>query len=206
MSAFKNKWFWLGCGAVGIGAVAVALLASGWLGFRLFQLEWTPQGPTDLRMRQVAIPFENQTDISQHTGSLPFMAGVVIDIDGDFRDEVFLGGGRGQADGLFRYDDAARTFVDVSLEHDLSKPADDATMGGGAIDVDGDGTSDLLVARESGVWLYLNRDGRFSGERLPLAIDPTTTPISIARWRCFSPVREVIMMIGTIFRRGSLRI
>lgn len=180
MFAFIKKWFWFGCGAVGIGAIIVALLGSGWLGFRLFQLEWTPQGPTDLRMREVAIPFENRTDISEQTGSLPFMAGVVLDIDGDFRDEVFLGGGRGQADGLFRYDDAARAFVDVSSEHDLSKPDDDATMGGGAIDVDGDGTTDLLVARESGVWLYLNRDGRLSGERLPLAIDPTTTPISIA--------------------------
>ena len=98
MLAFVRKWFWVGCGAVGIGVIVLALLGSGWLGFRLFQLEWTPQGQTDLRMRAAPIAFENQTDISEHTGSLPFMAGVIIDIDGDFRDEVFLGGGRGQAD------------------------------------------------------------------------------------------------------------
>lgn len=180
MLAFVRKWFWVGCGAVGIGVIVLALLGSGWLGFRLFQLEWTPQGQTDLRMRAAPIAFENQTDISEHTGSLPFMAGVIIDIDGDFRDEVFLGGGRGQADGLFRYDDALGAFANISADHDLSKATDDATMGGAAIDVNGDGTTDLLVARESGIWLYLNHGGRLSGARLPLAIDPTTTPVSIA--------------------------
>lgn len=47
-------------------------------------------------MHEVLLPFENKSDISKDTGSLPFMAGVVIDADDDGSEEVFLGGGRGQ--------------------------------------------------------------------------------------------------------------
>jgi|GEM_PF-3224233 len=39
MGAFLRKWFWFGCGSVGLGTILIALLSSGWLGFRLFQLE-----------------------------------------------------------------------------------------------------------------------------------------------------------------------
>lgn len=180
MIDFIRKWFWFGCGAVGLGALVVVLLGSGWLGFRLFQLEWTPQGASDLRLREVSLPFENRADISQHTGSLPFMAGVVIDVDGDFRDEVFLGGGRDQADGLFQYDENTDGLINISAGHDFAKASSDATMGGASIDIDGDGATDLIVARESGIWLYLNHAGRLSGERLPLPIEPTTTPLSVA--------------------------
>ena len=71
-----RKWFWFGCGATGIGTLLILLLSSGWLGFRLFQLEWKPQGKTDLAFREVALDFTNATDISEKTGSLPFLAGV----------------------------------------------------------------------------------------------------------------------------------
>ncbi|HBS34509.1 MAG TPA: CRTAC1 family protein, partial [Parvularcula sp.] len=98
--------------------------------------------------------FENVLDISKGTGSLPFMAAVVIDRDGDGRDEAFLGGGRDQADGLFAYNDNARAFINVAAFAGIEKPKGDATMGGGAIDLDGDALPELFVARESGVWLY----------------------------------------------------
>jgi len=175
-----RRWFWLGCGLAGVGAIAAAVLGTGLLGFQLYQLEWRRQGETDLRFANVDLPFTNITDISAQTGSLPFMASVVIDLDNDGRDEVVLGGGRDQADGVFRYDDAAQAFVDISGDHALAKPDGDATLGGASIDVDNDGFTDLLLARESGVWLYRNDNGRLSGERLDLTLDPTTTPLSIA--------------------------
>lgn len=39
MTAFIRKWFWFGYGAVGLVSIVIALLGSGWLGFRMFQLE-----------------------------------------------------------------------------------------------------------------------------------------------------------------------
>jgi len=178
MSIMKNLFRWL-CIIFCLICIAAIVLGSGLLGFRLFQLEWKAQGDTNLVMREVNIPFANDLNISKITGSLPFMAGVVIDLDKDHRDEVFLGGGRNQSDALLRYDDVSDGFVDISDEHDLSKNPDDATMGGVSIDVDNDGDSDLLVARESGIWLYLSNGGRLSGRLLPLIIESTTTPISI---------------------------
>jgi len=110
---------------------------------------------------------------------LPFMAGIVIDVDGDGADEVFLGGGREQADGLFAFDQQAGAFRDVSAEHDLGKAEHDATMGGVSVDVDRDGWTDLIVARESGLWLYRNEAGRLSGGKLPIELEASTA-LSIA--------------------------
>lgn len=179
-SAFR----WL-CGLLCIAVILLLVLGSGLFGFRLFQLEWKPQGETNLTMREASVPFSNDLDITQTTGSLPFMAGVVINVDGEgidykSRDEVFLGGGRTQADVLLRYDDTAAAFVDISSAHNLSKNANDATMGGTSFDVDNDGDSDLLVARESGVWLYLNDEGRLGGGQLLFQINEASTAISIA--------------------------
>ncbi len=178
--AHLKKWFWFGCGSVGVGTVLLFLLGSGWLGFRLFQLEWRPQGQTDLVMAEVSLPFHNRTDLSKKTGSLPFMAGVVIDIDGDLSDEIFLGGGRGQADALFTYDPDKNAFIDIALGHDLTKLSGDATLGGASIDVDRNGYSDLIIARESGLWLYLNNGYRLTGGKIDITLNETSTPLSIA--------------------------
>ncbi len=177
-----RKWFWFGCGATGIGTILILLLSSGWLGFRLFQLEWKAQGETDLAFREVAIDFTNVTDITEKTGSLPFMAGVVIDIDQDGRDEVVLGGGRGQADGVFRLVSEAAVFSDLKDDHDLNMVNNDATMGGASVDLDFDGWPELLLARESGLWIYKNNQGRLQSGWLAFTPpeEDRTTLLSIA--------------------------
>ena len=174
------KWFWLGCGTAGLALVVFFLVGSGLFGWRLYQFEWKTQGQTALRFQPIDVPFENISDIAKGTGSLPFMAAVVIDIDGDGRDEAFLGGGRAQQDALLSFDAASGAFRDIAGERGLSKTGGDATMGGGAIDIDGDGAPELFVARESGVWLYRNRGGKFDGANLDLPIDATSVPLSIA--------------------------
>lgn len=174
------KWFWLGCGTAGLALVVFFLVGSGLFGWRLYQFEWKTQGQTALRFGQVDAPFANASDIAARTGSLPFMAAVVIDSDGDGRDEAFLGGGRDQEDALLSYDLASGAFLDIAGERGLSKSDGDATMGGGAIDIDGDGAPELFVARESGVWLYRNRGGKFDGANLDLPIDATTVALSIS--------------------------
>ena len=174
------KWFWLGCGTAGLALVVFFLAGSGLFGLRLYQLEWKTQGETALRFERVDTPFANVSDITKKWGSLPFLAAVVIDIDGDGRDEAFVGGGRAQQDALLAFDSAAGAFRDIAAGRGLSKNAGDATMGGGAIDIDGDGAPELFVARESGVWLYRNRGGTFDGAKLDLPIDADTVPLSIA--------------------------
>ena len=181
MKSFKlPKWFWLGCGTAGLAFVILFLAGGALFGWRLYQFEWKPQGETTLRFQTVDAPFTNESDIAKTTGSLPFMAAVVIDIDGDGRDEAFLGGGRMQQDALLAYDGPSGAFRDIAGEAGLSKSNGDASMGGGAIDIDGDGRVELFVARESGVWLYRNLGGRFEGGRIDLPIDETTVPLSIS--------------------------
>ncbi|KCZ93478.1 CRTAC1 family protein [Hyphomonas johnsonii] len=180
MQSFVRKWFWFGCGAFGLGTILVMLLSSSWLGFRLFQLEWQPQGKTDLTFSAVDLAFHNRSDIQAETGALPFMAGVVINTDHDLHEDVFLGGGRDQPDGLFSYSSVSGRFESRSQAHDLSKPAGDATMGGVSVDVDRDGWTDLIVARESGVWLYRNTSGRLGDGKIIFTPEDGTTALSIA--------------------------
>lgn len=121
----------------------------------------------------VDIPFDHRHDNST---TLPFAAGSVIDIDGDGTEELFLGGGRDQDDGFFRYSEG--TFISVG-NGGVEKAAGEATHGATVLDVDKDGDDDLLVARTDGLWLHTNTRGSFSSQRLPVEMSDDTTPLSI---------------------------
>ncbi len=110
--------------------------------------------------------------------ALPMIASAIIDIDGDSIPEVFLGGGRRQPDAVFRYTETG--FVAVEDAAGISKDLADASYGAGTIDVDRDGDSDLFVARDSGVTLYLNEGGRFVAKPLEIPFDENSTPLSFA--------------------------
>lgn len=109
-------------------------------------------------------------------GSHPFTGGSVIDIDGDGTFEVFVGGGEGQRDALLSYRDGR--LVNIEPGTGLSK--DSTTYGSTAIDLDADGDTDLLVAREDGVYLYLNDKGTFQERRIPVDLPVDSVPFSIA--------------------------
>ena len=161
------------------GAIVLLLLIAGFLAL---SYKLTHGQPYDRQIdaslvpkfKSVAIDFEHAFDSS----SLPMLASCIVDIDGDGIPEVFLGGGKGQADALFRFDGGA--FAEVPEAAGMSKGESDATYGAATIDVDADGDSDLFVARDSGVTLYLNSAGRFSGERLDIPFDDKSTPLSFA--------------------------
>lgn len=110
--------------------------------------------------------------------TLPFTAGAVFDIDGDGVDELFVGGGREQQDAIFRFHEGG--FVDITEDTGWSKNMPDKTFSASSLDFDHDGDNDLLVTRQSGVYLYSNDAGRFTGERLPLELDVETVPLSAA--------------------------
>jgi len=100
------------------------------------------------------------------TKTIPFTASAVIDIDGDGVEEVFLGGGINQADAFYQFQDGV--FVDITEQTGWSKTTPDKTFGSVALDLDNDGDTDMLIARQSGVWQYNNDGGKFSGFKLDL--------------------------------------
>ncbi len=120
------------------------------------------------------IPFDQSNDFST---AHPFAASAIIDIDNDGIEELFLGGGPGQLDGLFRFADGS--FQEIPSVAGPVKTMESASFGASVIDTDGDGLDDLIVSRTDGVWLHRNQGHSFSNEKLPLDIPVNTTPLSV---------------------------
>ncbi len=154
-----------------IGAIIFALL-SAFGALRFWQAEKTPQGETDLAFAAAELPFVHKADLEN---SLPFLGSAALDIDGDGRDELFLGGGSKQADAIFAFRN--KKFEKLPLSFD--KGDVDATHGAASLDIDNDGDTDLFTARESGVWFHENTGGTFNSVKLPLNLADNTTPLSI---------------------------
>jgi len=94
--------------------------------------------------------------------AFPFTGGAAIDINNDGQFEVFVSGGDQQQDTLLSLQ--GDTLVNIIDETGLSSMA--AGYGATAIDMNDDGRTDLLVARDDGVWLYQNQGGQFSGTKI----------------------------------------
>lgn len=109
-------------------------------------------------------------------GTHPFTGAAVIDIDRDGQYEIFVGGGEGQRDALLSY----RNGQLVNIENGTGLSNTSATYGSTAIDLDADGDSDLIIARENGLYLYLNDGGRFQERRIPVDLPADSVPFSVA--------------------------
>jgi hypothetical protein len=109
-------------------------------------------------------------------GSHPFTGAAVIDIDGDGRYEIFVGGGKEQRDALLSY----RNGQLVNIEQGTGLSNTSATYGSTAVDMDADGDTDLIVARDNGVYLYLNDGGRFQERPIPVDLPVDSVPFSVA--------------------------
>jgi PBP1b-binding outer membrane lipoprotein LpoB len=109
-------------------------------------------------------------------GTHPFTGAAVIDIDGDGKFEIFVGGGEGQPDALLSY----RNGRLVNIENGTGLLNTNATYGSTAIDMDADGDTDLIVARENGVYLYLNDRGRFQERPISVNLPVDSVPFSVA--------------------------
>jgi len=112
------------------------------------------------------------------TLTLPFTASAIVDIDGDGIEELFIGGGINQQDALFQFRNGA--FVDITEKAGWTKETPDKTFSASSLDLDHDGDNDLLITRQSGVFLYTNDNGSFTGKKLELDLDPKTVPLSAA--------------------------
>lgn len=109
-------------------------------------------------------------------GTHPFTGAAVIDVEGDGRFEVFIGDGEGQRDALLSY----RGGRLVNIEPGTGLSRNSATYGNSAIDLDADGDTDLIVAREDGVLLSLNDKGRFHERPIPVDLPADSVPFSVA--------------------------
>lgn len=108
----------------------------------------------------------------------PFLGSALIDIDKDGVDEVFIGGGKGQADALLKFQDGG--FINIlPAPEDLSKKL--ASMGAVSIDVDSDSDVDIIVARPDDLYLLINNEGEgFTEAHLNMSLPEKTVPFSVA--------------------------
>jgi hypothetical protein len=122
---------------------------------------------------EVDVDFDHHWVKSGH----PFLGAAVIDVDDDGRFEIFVGAGQGSPDALLSYRDGA--FHDVIEGTGLSNET--ATYGAKAIDMDADGDTDMVIARNDGVRLYINDgSGRFSSQMVPVSLPPRAVPFDVA--------------------------
>ncbi|MDB4673267.1 CRTAC1 family protein [Verrucomicrobiales bacterium] len=158
-----------------IAAVALVIIVAV-VAVAIYKIQGPPveTTTTELRFRSIPLPFEHKPNLDE---SLPFMGMATADIDGDGVDEIVIGGGKDQADSVFRFGEAGFTPIDsVGLE----KPAGDATFGITSQDTTGDGLDELFIARESGLYYAENTGGKFSQKKLEFGMAENTTPLSIA--------------------------
>ena len=137
----------------------------------------------NIRVPPVPIEVKTYEEITAHHAhkwskkAHPVVGAAVIDVDHDGLYEVFVGGGKDQADALLQYQN--NELVNIIETHSiLSSLA--TTYGIVAIDVDNNGFTDLIVAREDGVHFYLNDQGSFTHKPLNIPMPADTTPLAIA--------------------------
>lgn len=133
-----------------------------------------PEAAEAPRFKAVPVDFEHEW---RPRSARPLAGAAALDVDGDGREEIFVGGGAGQADVLLAMRDGR--LVDVIRNTGLA--ADTATYAATSFDLDADGAVDLVVARDDGVAVYRNLgSGRFRGNALPLGLPPGSVPVAVA--------------------------
>ncbi len=132
-----------------------------------------PTGTAKPKLNATDVPFTHKWN---RQTSHPLLGSAAIDIDGDGRDEVFLGGSDGQPDALLAWRDGA--LVDVAGEVGLGD--EHATYGALSLDMDGDGNVDLLTVGHDGIVMWRNTGGRFERKALDVAIPVGSVPMALS--------------------------
>jgi hypothetical protein len=120
---------------------------------------------------EAKIDFTHQFD---KKNSLPVMAASLIDINNDGIDELFIGGGNTQNDGLFE-------FVGGKFK-DISNQLPDKTgnsLGAISYDFNQDGLQDLLVTRDDKVFALINKNGSFESQEIDVHLNEKSSPVSL---------------------------
>jgi enediyne biosynthesis protein E4 len=124
------------------------------------------------KFSNIRIPFSHKYDKRAY----PFVGATAIDIDGDGVDELFVGGGGGQGDVIFSFVNGRFVKYDGAPKIQNST----ATLSATSIDFDNDGDSDIIITRDTGIYLIRNDAGRLKEERLSIEFQSHVIPFSIA--------------------------
>lgn len=122
---------------------------------------------------EITVDFKHQFD-NDHT--LPVMASCLIDINNDGVDELFIGGGKDQQDALFQFNDGM--FSNISSKVHLPQKLS-SSLGAVSYDFNQDGFTDILVARDNGVFALINTNGTFSEQEIEVHLNEKSSPISL---------------------------
>ena len=93
------------------------------------------------------------------------MGASLIDVNNDGVDEVFVGGGLGQQDGLFSYNGAAFEKSNFTLP---ASPETVSTYGAVSFDLDSDGNTDLFLSTNEGLFWYRNTGDGFESSKVAI--------------------------------------
>jgi hypothetical protein len=121
---------------------------------------------------EIEIPFTHKysKDFVQMTG------GSLIDVNNDGVDEVFICGGGGQSDALMYFEN--NKFINKIEDTNLSNNIN--CYGSFVADINKDNFSDIIMAREDGVYQYLNqKDGKFLESKINISFEESTIVLSI---------------------------
>jgi hypothetical protein len=132
-----------------------------------------PDGVALPRFEEIPVAFAHRWD---HETSHHLTGAAVLDLDGDGRQEIFVGGGAGQPDALLALEDGR--LVDRIAGTGLGSPV--ATYGSCAIDLDEDGDVDVVAAGNEGVTLYVNDGGTFRPQPVPVDLPEDSVPLAVS--------------------------
>lgn len=135
-----------------------------------------------LRIDKTAVPYFVKIDFPfthKYNGekSLPIATSCMIDIENDGVDEVYMGGGYEQSDQLFRYKNKKLELI--TSEVNLEQKGKFTSISSVSADFDNNGFNDLIVAREDGLHIYYNTNGKFSHKLINTPINEKSTPAGI---------------------------
>lgn len=152
----------------------------------LLYLIWSDTfNPYDTEISSDLIPkFEKYTLDSWHIfdneKSLPMRGSTLIDLDNDWVDEIFLGGWAWQDDQIFAFRD--RSFIDVSWEYSIEKWISENSLAGSSVDLDNNWFTDLIVSRDSAIYVYYNDWKMLSKDILYETVAEFTSPLWLTFW------------------------
>jgi len=155
-------------------ALVLILLATVLTGCGIFGYESSnppPERIVEPQFQPIEVPFQHRW---QSETSHPLVGAAAIDVDGDGDDEVFVGGGAGQASALLNWQQGS--LIDIAQDWGIEPEM--AIHGALSVDLDRDGAVDLLTTGEDGLLYWRNTGGSFVKEPIAFTTVANSTPMA----------------------------